>query len=288
MTPNLGPGPAFNALQEGRLLLQNAGVDAWQLEAELLLAQALHLTRAALLAHTGDILTQPQAAAYWDMLQKRAQGVPFHYIVGEKEFMSLPFFVDENVLIPRGDTEILAQQALDAIRALSYSNVLELCTGSGCIAVTLAHYAGIGVTATDISPQALAVARANARRHHVSARICFYEGDLYEALPPGRRFQLIVSNPPYIPTGVLPNLPPDVGREPRLALDGGPDGLDFYRRIVTGSLLFLQPRGQLMVECGFDQGGDIARLLAAQGFTDVCVLKDLSGLDRVVTGRWIY
>ena len=219
-------------------------------------------------------------------LRKRAEHVPLQYIVGETEFMGLKFKVNSSVLIPRQDTETLVEEALKVVRP--GMRVLDLCTGSGCIAISLAVKGGFeSVTATDLSKEALKVAERNARTHQVPIR--FFQGDLFSALPQSeeKTFDVITSNPPYIPTAVIATLEPEVREhEPMMALDGTEDGLKFYRQIAKEAGSWLKLGGSIYLEIGYDQGEAVSGLLKDAGFTNVRVVKDLPGKDRVVCGYW--
>ena len=230
--------------------------------------------------HMQDGMDSTEEALYQCFLKRRTRRVPLQYITGEQEFMGLRFHVSPHVLIPRQDTEVLVAEALKRLRP--NMNVLDMCTGSGCIVLSLLDRCpkaeGIGV---DISKEALQVARENSRRLKISAG--FIQSDLFAAVE--GRFAMIVSNPPYIPTGEIQALMEEVrDHDPHLALDGGADGLDLYRRLIRESLGYLLPGGVLLMEIGADQGGWIRTHMQEQGYRDVQVVKDLAGLDRVVLG----
>ena len=213
-------------------------------------------------------------------VKKRAEHIPLQYIVGETEFMGLKFKVNSNVLIPRQDTETLVEEALKKVKP--GMKVLDMCTGSGCIIISILHNVeGVKGYAVDISKQAVNVAKENAKLNEVP--VLFERSDLFEMVT--EKFDVIVSNPPYIPTDVIPQLMPEVQVfEPVEALDGKEDGLYFYRKIVEQSRDYLNPGGYLMFEIGYDQGKDVSEMMTDAGFSDVCVKKDLAGNDRVVTG----
>ncbi len=214
------------------------------------------------------------------MLARRAAGEPLQYILGEQDFFGLRFRVDGRVLIPRPETEILCEKALDFLRTRPGMKALDLCAGSGALAVTLAlRCPDAEVWACDISPDALEVAGENARRFGAAVR--FAQGDLFAPLS-GERFDLIVSNPPYVARSDLDKLQPEVRREPVLALDGGPDGLDFYRRIAREAPPHLHEGGRILLEVGAGQAEAVASMLAARNFLPDEILRDLSGIPRVV------
>lgn len=227
-------------------------------------------------------------AAYRDMIEKRSRRIPLQYITGVQYFMGLEFFVDERVLIPRQDTEDLVELVLRENPGKE-NRVLDMCTGSGCIAVSLAALGGYEqVTAVDVSEGAICVAQENAKRLSVSDRVRVVKSSLYEERAKilgsgGARYQVIVSNPPYIPTDVIKGLQPEVrDYEPSLALDGTADGLYFYRKLALDSREFLMPGGRLYLEIGYDQGEAVSSLLRDAGYTDIQVIKDTPGLDRIV------
>ena len=225
---------------------------------------------------------------YQEMLQKRAERIPLQQILGMQDFMGMTFSVDENVLIPRQDTETLVERVLRDYPEKDLK-LLDMCTGSGCIAISLAVMGGYrDVTAADLSEAALKVAAENAdhllqERWKEGCRFTLRRGDLFEALKPGERFDVLTSNPPYIPTEVVRGLEPEVkDHEPWMALDGTEDGLAFYRRIAHESKAWLNPGACIYLEIGYDQGEAVSRLLEAAGFCNIEVIKDLPGLDRVV------
>lgn len=268
-------------LREGRKLL-DCGLDA-----QVLLGCCLQKDRAWLFAHPELEVDEAAACRYCFMLAERGRGKPVQYIVNNCEFMSLDFYVDESVLIPRPDTETLAEKAIALIKTNKKKpggRILELCTGSGCIAVALAYYCkNVEITAVDISPQALKIAEKNAIRHSVQNRITWIESDLFFALMPENGYDMILSNPPYIPKAELPELMASVrDYEPMLALDGGSDGLAFYRRIAKKSREFLTPSGLLLLEIGYNQGFAVRSIMEAYGYRNVEIIKDIAGHDRVV------
>jgi release factor glutamine methyltransferase len=265
------------------------GIDTPRLDAEILLAKALGATRISLIVDAKRPLDPAELARLRELVTRRRSREPIAYIVGEREFYGRIFRVDRRTLVPRPDTETLVDVALERTRAVSMSmRALDLCTGSGCVAVTLGRERPTSfVTATDASRDALAVARANALRlgaYNVALR----EGDLFGALgaAAGRcRFDVVTANPPYIPTGDIPSLMLDVRDfEPRLALDGGGDGLALLRRIVADAPSYLADRGVLAVEVGAGEAPDVARLFDAAGFTGIEVRRDYARIERVVSG----
>lgn len=315
----------YDLLNEGSSMLQQAGDTDAENDAKLLLLNAFDLNlvhflmdRLRPLSET-DVAVQEQIQNYRAMVAKRASRVPLQQILGSQEFMGLDFFVNEHVLIPRQDTETLVELVLEEQQEKQQEQqpeeqqkkqreqqseeqqkkqrgqkpeksrkLLDLCTGSGCIAISLAVKGGFeSVTATDLSEEALKVAERNTRTHQVPIR--FFQGDLFSALPQSevKTFDIITSNPPYIPTAVIATLEPEVREhEPMMALDGTEDGLKFYRQIAKEAGSWLKPGGSIYLEIGYDQGEAVSGLLEDAGFTNVRVVKDLPGKDRVVCGCW--
>lgn len=262
--------------------LASAGFGEAKSDALLLLDYIGGITREDLFARGSMELSEATESKLLSALQKRLTHMPVQHITGYQNFMGLEFAVDENVLIPRYDTEILVEEILkDGGSGL---NILDMCTGSGCILISLLKYMndckGIG---TDISYEALEVAKQNAKRLEVEAT--FIQSNMFDNISENEKFDLIVSNPPYIRSDVIPTLMEEVRAfEPVLALDGDEDGLKFYRIIIEKSRKYLNRSGKLFFEIGYDQGESVKNLMEAAGFKDVTVVKDFSGLDRVVSG----
>jgi len=258
-------------------------IESARLDAELLLSATLKMDRVTLYVNFERPLNADELSCYRKKVQRRASREPIQYILAETEFWSLPFNVNPAVLIPRADTEVLVEEALKRMHGCC--SVLDIGTGSGAIAIALAHeMPETQVTAIDCSEAALDVARGNARRNGVEGRIACLAGDL-KNLPPGP-FDVIVSNPPYIPSRDWEQLMPEVrDHEPRLALDGGDDGLEAYRRIAAQAVRFLSPDGWLLVEVGIGQATVVSALFRAAGLTDVQQRDDYAGIPRVVMGR---
>ncbi len=270
--------------QIGKEQLQKAGITDAELDARLLLEFICHTDRNALYAHGDQEIEDEKMHDFLQLIEKRAAHIPLQHLTGEQNFMGLDFLVNEHVLIPRQDTEILVEEIMrdlhDGIR------ILDMCTGSGCILLSLLHYSndcsGVGV---DVSEDALAVARQNADRL-AEKQAVFIQSDLFEKVEGS--FDLIVSNPPYIISREIAGLMPEVREhEPHLALDGKDDGLHFYREIIKGAMPHLKRGGQLFFEIGYDQGEAVQALLAANGYTEIAVVKDYAGLDRVVYGTFL-
>jgi len=265
--------------------LRKKQVESPRLESQILLAHALGCTKIDLYVRHEEEPPEDRRTAFREMIRKRAEGMPVAYLVGHREFYSLSFDVTPAVLIPRPETETLVLEALRLLKPLDAPRVLDLGTGSGCIAVSLAkQHKAARVTAVDISPAALAVAAGNAAKHGVADRIAFLEGDLFAPVA-GQAFDVIVSNPPYIAHAEFPTLDPGVrDYEPRSALDGGPDGLDVYRRLAAAAAGFLAPGGTILVEVGATQAPAVRELLAAK-LEPGPTFKDAAGRPRVVTAR---
>ncbi|PKM83976.1 MAG: peptide chain release factor N(5)-glutamine methyltransferase [Firmicutes bacterium HGW-Firmicutes-11] len=271
-----------------------------RLDAELLFLHMRKEDRTYLFIHFGDKLDEKSCDEYFRLVDLRASGVPVQYITGKQEFMGLPFLVNEDVLIPRQDTELLAERAIEEIKTrkdpFGGLRVLDLGTGSGALAISIAHQLPkrkLKLFATDISSKALAVARRNADVNQVSGMIQFIEGDLLSPFPVNRKgkskkpFDLIISNPPYIASGVIPTLMREVREhEPLLALDGGPDGLDLYIRILNEAHVHLKDDGLLLLEIGYDQGEVMKALVEVAGaYQPAEILQDLTEKDRVAIIR---
>ena len=269
------------AEQKGEQLLQAAGVMDAKIDAWLLLEMVAKIDRSFYFTHTDEEVDPEVLTEYERVVEKRAEHVPLQYITGEQEFMGMTFKVNSNVLIPRQDTETLVEETLKVIEP--QMEVLDLCTGSGCILLSILKNApAVKGTGSDVSKQALLVAKENAKLHNLEAD--WVRGNLFDNIT--GQFDVIVSNPPYIAQTEIPSLMPEVAQfEPIQALDGGPDGLDFYRRITEEAPKYLKENGYLFFEIGFDQGAAVQQLMTAAGFKDVAVIKDLAGNDRVVKGQ---
>lgn len=274
------------ALRAGRTHLLEAGVpdadlDAWYLLEFIRKRSGLPGDRTWFLMNDREEMPDSEAKDYRELLDRRAERIPLQHLTGEQEFMGLSFLVTPEVLVPRQDTEILAEEALSRLKP--GMAVLDMCTGSGCIIVSLARLCpGIRAAASDLSSGALAVAKENAKR--LDTAVSFFQGDLFEGVE--GLYDVIVSNPPYIPTDDISGLMDEVRlHEPVMALDGQADGLYFYRRLAKESRDFLKPGGCLLLEIGYDQGDAVKNLLEEAGFCNVCVKKDLAGLDRVVAAE---
>jgi release factor glutamine methyltransferase len=263
------------------------------LDAEILLCHMLSCDKTYLFLHYADILDEASCEEYFRLMDIRAKGKPVQYITGKQEFMGLPFKVNRHVMIPRQDTETLAESALKELDkrkpGLRRLHVLDLCCGSGAIAVSVAHHykkGKIKIYASDISENAVSVAKENAVQNKVAAMIQFAKGDLFNAFPKRRgkhQFDLIISNPPYIPSVILPRLMREVrDHEPMLALDGGPQGTDCYKRILQDAFHYLRKDGVILLEIGYDQAEAVSSLAEITGYyAPAHIIKDPAGHDRV-------
>lgn len=280
---------------QGKETLTVAGVEEAALDARLLFEFVCQTDRTTLFAHPEKEVTLEEQERFEAMIAKRSEHIPLQHLTGQQDFMGLTFKVNEHVLIPRQDTEILVEEVMrdlhDGVR------ILDMCTGSGCILLSLLHYSndttGVGA---DLSKEALKVAQANAERLGMTAsfaegsgdepRVRFVHSDLFEAID--EKFDLIVSNPPYIRTDVIETLMPEVrDHDPRMALDGTADGLYFYRKIIEESEHYLKRGGQLFFEIGHDQAEEVVTLMQRHGYKEIEVKKDYAGLDRVVYGTFL-
>ena len=281
-------------LDEGREILEGKGNQETELDARYLLLDAFGLDLAHFLMDRNRALPDEESVRrkterYFSMVEMRAGRVPLQQILGVQDFMGLTFLVNAHVLIPRQDTETLVETVLQEQKGTGKS-LLDLCTGSGCIAVSLAVLGDFSrIAATDLSREALKVAKKNGERlldKKNRGLLSFFQGDLFEALPEDTEpFDVLVSNPPYIPSQVIETLEPEVRDfEPRMALDGSLDGLAFYRGIIGGGRQFLNPGGAVYLEIGYDQGEALKEIFAENGFINVRILKDAPGKDRVAAG----
>lgn len=267
----------------GVTALAQADVEEAKLDARLLLEHICHTDRNALLVHGDSSRNEEEEQRYRACIEKRAARLPLQYITGEQEFMGLTFHVNEHTLIPRQDTEILVEEGMRHVSG--GRKLLDMCTGSGCILLSLLKYSKeCEGTGADISEEALKVARENCQNLGLTAK--FIQSNLFENLSQ-EKYDMILSNPPYIRTAVIETLMPEVREhEPLQALDGKEDGLFFYRRITEEAGAFLEKDGWLLFEIGCDQGTQVKELMEKQGFSKVTVRKDYAGLDRVVSGQW--
>ena len=273
-------------LRDSSDILREAGVDTPILDSEVMLAHALACTRTELIAHPERHPSQEEVACFARQMERRARREPLAYILGEKEFYGISFEVSPAVLIPRPETEILVEVLIDHAGSLDSPRIADIGVGSGAVAVSLAKSLPSAVVyGTDVSDAALEVAGRNAERACVKERVRLLKGDLLDPLA-GMEFDLIVSNPPYIPSGEVEGLPPEIAKfEPRESLDGGPDGLHYYRRLTAEGPKYLEDEGLLAVEAGIGQADSVKKLFEEHGLHDIRAVRDYGGVERVVLGR---
>ena len=271
------------ALNQGVIMLKNENIESPKIKARVILEFTLKKTREFLIVYDKKEITQKQRDEYVRNIKRLIQGEPLQYITGLQEFMKLKFFVNKHVLIPRQDTEILVEEVIEIAKKLETPTILDLCTGSGAIAVSVAKYIeNSKITATDISKEALEVAKKNARFNGIFNNIEFIESDMFKKLK-NRKFDIIVSNPPYIHTKEIKKLPIDVQNEPAIALDGGSTGLDFYEIIANQGSNYLNRNGFICLEIGFDQRARVQDILRKNKHGgEIYCKKDLCGNDRVI------
>lgn len=271
-------------LQWTKQYFRDKGVENPRLDADVLLSSLLGKERIYLYVHFDQPMEQEELAAFREMVRRRAARVPVAYITGNWEFMGMDFQVSPAVLIPRPDTEILVEAATERLKDVQDGRILDIGTGSGAVLVgTLARLAGCSGVGVDISKQALAVAEANAARLLGSGRASFLNADLFPPEPV--LFDAILSNPPYITSGEMAALAPEVLQEPALALHGGEDGLDFYRRLMEGGWRYLKPAGFMAVEVGANQARTVSRMAEQAGWKTENIIPDYAGIERVVVVR---
>ena len=268
-------------LVDGAKMLAQAGIDEAELDARYILEYITGLNSARYFIHSEDIIEKNKAEEFFRLIERRSKRIPLSYVIGTRDFFGLTFKVDENVLIPEQETELLVEEV---IKHSEGKSVLDMCTGSGCIAISIALFGKPSkVAASDISEKALEVARENAKSLK-AGEISFIQGDMFENVTD--KFDIIVSNPPYIETGEIDELMPEVRDYiPRLALDGDIDGLKFYRIISKEAVKKLNKNGRIFYEIGYNQSRAVASILLENGFTDVKIMKDYSGLDRIVMAK---
>lgn len=268
-------------LSKGMIILKGNNVEGPKLKARLLLQYILKKQRQYLIIYDNKEVEKKEQWEYFVNIEKLANGVPLQHITHHQEFMKMDFYVDENVLIPRPDTEILVEETIKIAKKMNKPQILDLCTGSGAIAISIAkNVPDAKVYAIDISPKALEIAKKNAKE--LDAKVKFIESDLFSKI--GKtKFDIIVSNPPYIKKDIMSYLSKEVRKEPEIALDGGIDGLDFYRKITTQAIDYLKFGSYLCFEIGYDQKEDVIDIIKKQEhYSNTYCQKDLGGNDRVI------
>lgn len=283
MSPENNNKTIRNLILAAKNELNKSCVGESGIDAQIFMMKAVNMSKTEILINPEYELNEEQLADFRNMVEKRKSGIPSQYIIGKCEFMGYDFFVDENVLIPRADTEVLVEKVLEFSKENNFKNILDMCTGSGCIAISLVLNGIEKAVGADISKGALNIAEKNAEYNNVKNKTEFIHSNLFENI--GGVFDAIVSNPPYIPREDIKSLMREVkDHEPLSALDGGDDGLDFYRKITEESRKYLKSGGMLFYEIGYNQSKDLHNIMEENGFEKITTVKDYAGLDRVVFG----
>ena len=269
------------AITKGRIMLKSNNVESPKLKARLLLQYVLDKPRQYIIVYDNKEIDKQQQWQYFVNIEKLTKGIPLQHITHRQEFMKMDFFVDENVLIPRSDTEILVEEVIKIAQKYNSPRILDLCTGSGAIAISLKKFVpNADITAVDISEKALEIAQKNAEK--LEAKINFVKSDLFDKLD-NKKFDIIVSNPPYIRKDEIKKLSEEVQKEPKIALDGGEDGLDFYRIIAEQAINYLKTGSFLCFEIGYNQKNDVIKIIEdEQNYKNTYCKKDLYGNDRII------
>lgn len=270
------------ALNKSIDLLKKSNIENPIQISKIVLANVLHKSKEYILINENKILLDKSYNEFIEKIEKISSGMPLQYVTNTQEFMGMEFFVDENVLIPRADTEILVEEVLNIIGKRENLEVLDMCTGSGAIAISIAKNTNnCEVYAVDISSGALEVAKKNAIKNGVDKKINFVNSNMFEKIDSNKQYDIIVSNPPYIETDTIATLDIQVQKEPKIALDGGFDGLDFYRNLLMNSKKYLKENGVIAMEIGYNQGKAVTNLFRTQ-YKNVYCKRDLTGNDRVI------
>ena len=276
-------------LLQGITILKENNIEDVNLKARILLADILDKSKEYLLIHDEEEIEEGIINLFFNKIERLKNYEPIQYIINKQEFMGFEFYVDKNVLIPQPDTENLVEEVIHISEKMRESRqnklrILDMCTGSGAIAIALSKLVeNTLVYASDISLEAIKIAEENASKHQ--ANVMFFQSDLFRKISELYKFDIIVSNPPYIEKEIIKTLPEEVQNEPRLALDGGIDGLDFYRKIIEEAKKYLNKDGYLLFEIGYNQRESVEKLLKANGYKNIYSRKDLSGNDRIVVGQ---
>ena len=273
-------------LAKGTVMLKGEDLSSPKMKARLLLQDVLNKPRQYLLVHDTEQINDELSKKYLKNVERVKKGTPIEHITHLKEFMKMNFYVNENVLIPRQDTEILVEEAIKIAKRINAKKILDLCTGSGAIAVSIAKYIKDSeVTATDISKEALRVAKKNAINNEVQNQITFIESDLFEKIAK-TKFDMIISNPPYIKKDIIKKLDQEVQKEPMIALDGGYDGLKFYKKIANKAYEYLKFGGYLCLEIGYDQKESVIEIIESEEkYNKIYSKKDLCDNDRIIVAK---
>lgn len=269
-------------IEYGKNTLNKNEVQDSSIISRILAEYILNFNRQEIIANLDKEVEEEQRVRYYLALIEIIQGMPIQYITNKQEFMKLDFYVDENVLIPQPDTEILVEKAIEEAKKIENVEILDMCTGSGCIGISIAkNIENAKVTLVDISKNAIEIAKKNALRNKVESQLTFIQSNMFEKVE--KKFDIIVSNPPYIKTDVIPKLDKQVQNEPHIALDGGKDGLKFYKIIIEKAKKYLKENGKLILEIGYDQKEEVENLIKQSGqYKKIEVIKDLSQNDRVI------
>lgn len=272
-------------IEYGKNTLNKNEVQDSSIISRILAEYILNFNRQEIIANLDKEVKEEQRVRYYLALIEIIQGMPIQYITNKQEFMKLDFYVDENVLIPQPDTEILVEKAIEEAKKIENVEILDMCTGSGCIGISIAkNIKNAKVTLVDISKYSIEIAKKNALRNKVESQLTFIQSNMFEKVE--KKFDIIVSNPPYIKTDVIPKLDKQVQNEPHIALDGGKDGLKFYKIIIEKAKKYLKENGKLILEIGYDQKEEVENLIKQSGqYKKIEVTKDLSQNDRVIIGK---
>ena len=272
-------------IEYGKNTLNKNEVQDSSIISRILAEYILNFNRQEIIANLDKEVKEEQRVRYYLALIEIIQGMPIQYITNKQEFMKLDFYVDENVLIPQPDTEILVEKAIEETKKIENVEILDMCTGSGCIGISIAkNIENAKVTLVDISENVIEIAKKNALRNKVESQLTFIQSNMFEKVE--KKFDIIVSNPPYIKTDVIPKLDKQVQNEPHIALDGGKDGLKFYKIIIEEAKKYLKENGKLILEIGYDQKEEVENLIKQSGqYKKIEVIKDLSQNDRVIIGK---
>lgn len=270
-------------MRKGMIKLKTSNVSEPNLKSRLIMQYVLNKPRQYLIVYDNQVLTLREEVNYFKAIKRLTLGEPIQHITHQQEFMKLNFYVNEDVLIPRQDTEILVEEVIKIAKKINAKNILDMCTGSGAIAVSLAKYLpNTEIIAIDISKKSLEIAKKNAKSNEVENQITFIESDLFDKIP-NEKYDIIVSNPPYIKKDVIKTLTKEVQKEPEIALDGGIDGLDFYRKIVKQAEKHLKYKGYICLEIGYDQRQDVIKIINDERkYINTYSKKDLYDNDRIV------